>query len=62
MTKTLKFCNNCGKAKMVKATHNYANCCGSRVGVTAATPEQLAARAAARAKLDATAAWLFEQG
>lgn len=56
MTKVLKFCNNCGKAKMVNPGVNYAKCCGGRVGLTAATKEQVAERAAARARLDDIAA------
>ena len=52
MTKVLKFCNNCGKAKMANPGVNYGNCCGGRVGLTTATKEQIAGRAAARARLD----------
>lgn len=59
MTKVLKFCNNCGKAKMVNPGVNYAKCCGGRVGLTAATKEQVAERAAHNARLERIAAELM---
>lgn len=42
MPNVLKFCNNCRKPKFVKASHNYANCCGGRTGFRNATAEELA--------------------
>ena len=48
--KVLKFCNCCGKGKMLKATHNYGNCCGGRAAFTAASAKQIAERNARRAR------------
>lgn len=59
MTKVLKFCNNCGKAKMVNPGVNYAKCCGGRVGLTAATEQQVAERNEQQARLARIAAELM---
>lgn len=47
--KILKSCNCCSKIKLVKATHNYARCCGGRAGFTALSADQIAERNARRA-------------
>lgn len=47
-TKIHKRCNNCRKVKLVKATHNYANCCGGRAAFTALSDEEVVERLAQR--------------